>query len=162
LRNGWNSAVWRKELESSHSWKRLGVVTPRDVPGWEVRYANACPGIGVGASSTLVPCKRHLRRAINRAQPMILLACGRVAEAVAADVWSGPLVAIPHPAARSLTNDILERGRAALLAWSRSYLRCHQPRVPRIALRLEYGLPSGRLVPVNSTYVRYDTSGVMP
>jgi hypothetical protein len=135
LAMGWSPGRWRKEFLASLTGARLRHALPEG-GGWELRFANACPGIGVGSGSRLTPCVRHLRRAIRRVDPDAILACGKVAAAVVPSLWDGPYFAIPHPASRVVTTELLLRCRAAILAWDAA-------RRPRIVLRLERGMPGG-------------------
>lgn len=91
--------------------------------GAVVRFANASPTMGQTVDSKTAPCARHLRRRLRDARPDVVLACGRVAEDAVRSMWHGPLVAVPHPAHRLLTNDLLHRARDLLGARTRIALR---------------------------------------
>lgn len=143
LAGGWHPGRWRAEFEKSHTGKRIRHVLPAAAAGWRIHFANACPGIGEGASSKLVPCRRHLLRAIRRVRPDAVLACGAVAESLALAAWDGPLFAVPHPASRVVTHKLMARCRRSLLRWAAAP---DQSAPPREAYRLERGLVRGRLV----------------
>ncbi|MCI0388600.1 MAG: hypothetical protein MOB07_07515 [Acidobacteria bacterium] len=113
LRNGYQYHRWLREFRSSRTGVRLNAVT-EDLTN--VHYANASPKIGRGPKSILPACKAHLRRAIKRASPRIVLACGVIAEQAVIETWAGDLIAMPHLACRTLTNDLLEQVRK-LLRW---------------------------------------------
>jgi hypothetical protein len=81
-----------------------------------VHYTNASPKIGCGPGSILPACKAHLRRAIKRVSPRVILACGAVAEQAVTEMWAGDLIVMPHLACRVLTNNLLEQVRK-LLRW---------------------------------------------
>ena len=113
LRDGYQYHRWLREFRSSRTGVRLNAVT-EDLTN--VHYANTSPKIGCGPRSILPTCKTHLRRAIKRASPRIVLACGVIAEQAMSETWAGDLIAMPHLACRVLTNDLLEQVRK-LLRW---------------------------------------------
>jgi len=122
LANGYSPGRWYKELSKSRTGRRLYLAIPdlRDLGFYHaknVRFANACPGIGDGPDSQLAPCLRHTRRAISRVKPDAVMACGKVAEEVAMEVWDGPLFVIPHPAFRLLSDDLLTKCRNTIAWW---------------------------------------------
>lgn len=120
LRSGYHPSTWLAELRGSRSGTRLREALPI---GAVVRFANASPTMGRTVDSKTSPCARYLRRRIRDARPDVVLACGRVAEATVCSMWRGPLVAVPHPAHRLLTNDLLHRARELLGASTRIALR---------------------------------------
>jgi hypothetical protein len=119
LADRWNYAAWKREFESSRTGTRLLYALPDmgTSPSWRVHYANAAPGVGRGSRSCLRPSRVHLRRAVKRVEPDVVLACGRLAEETALAAWEGSLLAIPHPAYMCLTNELLDRCRDVLTAW---------------------------------------------
>jgi hypothetical protein len=62
---------------------------------------------GVGVSSRLKPDLNHLQTHLQGFKPDLVLTCGLVAEGALRGLWKGNLVCIPHPASRTLTNDLL-------------------------------------------------------
>ena len=58
-------------------------------------------------------------RGVRRVGPELVLACGKVAEAVATAEWAGPLLAIPHPAYRVVTDELLRYAGDTLASWCR-------------------------------------------
>ena len=112
LAKGWNPTRWRQEFKRSRSGKRLEVLLGY-VGINTCRFANIAPGVGNGADSALVPSRRHVRRAIKRVDPKLIIACGdRARETLTdewgAEEWEGDLVCVPHPTYRLLTNELLE------------------------------------------------------
>jgi len=104
LAEGYHPSTWRRELLCSRSGRRLA----RALPDVGVSYTNSSRTLGDGPDSRHAADVGHLRRRIRQVQPDIILACGKVAEAAVAEVWSGSCVVIPHPASRSLTNELLD------------------------------------------------------
>jgi hypothetical protein len=45
-------------------------------------------------------------------RPEVVIACGRQAEQALQVLWEGPLLVVPHPAARILTNAAYARAKA--------------------------------------------------
>ncbi len=116
LAQGWSPARWRCEFESSRTGVRLRVAVPME--RFEVRYANSGNGIGQGPDAKIPVNCAHVCRALKRVKPAIVLACGEQASRCA-QIWHhGPLVCIPHPAFRLLTNTLLETCNRALSDWS--------------------------------------------
>lgn len=150
LKKGYHPAVWRHEFQSSRTGRRLLSALPTGHE-WRIHYANVAPGIGRGSRSKLEASAAHLRRALRRVHPTMVLACGRQAEELARTGWWGALIVMPHPAYMCLTNELLERCRLLLTAWCHMYDRvdrqnhCHPDwRIvatnrPRIALRQRRG-----------------------
>jgi len=120
LAEGFNSARWKSELARSLTGRKLARGIPEGA--WRVSYTNASPILGAGPSSKPPACHSHLKRAVRRAKPDIVLAGGLVAERACVEVWSGPLLAIPHPACRVLTNDALDQCRQILESWPQTQI----------------------------------------
>lgn len=113
LSEGFNSAAWLSELRGSLSYSKVIRVIP---DGFEVRWTNACRGVGIGVNSRLEAYPQKIRKRAVEHRVDAILACGRVAEQASLEAWDGPLLAIPHPACRVLTNGLLDVGRAILEA----------------------------------------------
>lgn len=146
LASGWNPSNWRSEFESSRSGSRLADAFP-----WEcsIHYTNANPKIGDGVDSKLEPNLKHLRRRVRDTLPDLVIPCGKVAEVAMLKVWNGPMIAIPHPASRTLSNRLLEECRQCIMAWMMyrksntvklsSFYDPVMTELPRIALRQKRG-----------------------
>lgn len=113
LRRGFNAATWLSELRGTLSYSKLVRAIPDD---FEVRWTNACRGIGKGPASKLRPHPPKIRKRAVEHRVDAVLACGQVAERAALQAWAGPLLAIPHPASRTLTNSLLDVTKALLEA----------------------------------------------
>ena len=121
LKQGWHPGRWKTEFLKSRTGFRLKMALPGTLYGrlypWSVHYTNACPGIGNGPDSQLEPCEKHLGRALRRVDPMIVLACGKVAEGLCTKLWAGPLIVMPHPASRVITDNLLVQVASCLVDW---------------------------------------------
>jgi hypothetical protein len=56
----------------------------------------------------------YMRRILLRLEPGVVVACGLQAERAVLGLWRGPLLVVPHPTCRVLTNALYERGRVLL------------------------------------------------
>ena len=110
LEDGYHPATWRRELLTSRSGRRL----ERALPPARVSYTNSSRVVGDGPESVHEADRAHIRRRLRDVDPDVVLACGKVAETAVTAVWSGAVVVIPHPASRSLTNDLLDQAREHL------------------------------------------------
>lgn len=113
LAQGFNSARWLAELRGTLSYSKIIRVIPDD---FEVRWTNACRGVGEGSSSKLEAYPPKIRKRATEHRVSSVLACGRVAERACLEAWTGPVLAIPHPASRTLTNSLLDVARCMLVA----------------------------------------------
>jgi hypothetical protein len=116
LRRGYSPGAWRREFESSRSGIRLRAAMP--IGGrWAVHYCNASPRLAQDADGVFQPHLPHLRRALRRVQPDLVLACGALAGQACAAEWRGALVCVPHPAYRLVTTALYEGARQLVESW---------------------------------------------
>lgn len=105
----WPRASWLAALEGSRSGQRLKhLITDFDV------CENTTPLVGATPDSALPADARHITSILRRRRPRLVVACGRQAEAALIPLWAGPLLAVPHPAHRLLTNELYAQARALL------------------------------------------------
>lgn len=116
LRNGYNPQVWKREFEKSRAGRRLQVALPVDRK-WSIHFSNACPVLASGPDGVYAPDARHVRRTLKRVSPNLVLACGKLAEEALITLWEGPLLCVPHPSSRVLTNDLYEVVHKIIVAW---------------------------------------------
>ena len=99
---------WLGEFLSSRSGRRLSDMFGDYLP--LVHYTNTTSLLGRGPSSCLPYVLSHLRRALLRVRPAIIVACGKQAESACQLLpASADLFCIPHPAYRLLTTDLLRQ-----------------------------------------------------
>jgi hypothetical protein len=120
----WPRDSWLRALRRSQTGKRLGHLIGENLDLCE----NTTPVCGFSPSSIVRPDYDHMVEIITRRKPDIIVACGREAERALGRVWSGPLIATPHPAARVLTTALLQEARALLDAEFRGRLALRQRR----------------------------------
>jgi hypothetical protein len=128
-RRSWRYDLWVRALRRSRSGQRLARIFGEC---WnEVNFGNTTPLVGEGPDSVLPPDFDHVASLFYTFGPRTVVACGQQAERVAVDIWGGPLLVLPHPASRTLTNDLLDIARSLLCG--------QRPFSDRIALRQAQG-----------------------
>lgn len=134
LKDGWSPSRWRSDFELSRSGIRLSLAIPiRD--DWKTHYTNSNPSLGDHPNSKFEPNLKHLKLSLKRTQPDFVLSCGQYAENAIQQIWNGPLLAIPHPAFRLLTNDLLQIAKQSIINWGVFQTDRDVIGVPRFALR---------------------------
>jgi hypothetical protein len=103
----WLRPPWLRTLERSRSGQRLKILVD-DLSVCE----NTTPIVGATSSSVVAPDSMHIREVLATWRPDVVIACGRQAELALLDIWSGPLLAIPHPAHRLVTNALYRQAAA--------------------------------------------------
>ena len=109
----WPRSSWLQALRESRSGKRLAVV--ERAAGIEIVWDNTTPEVGDHPDSKLAPNFRHIRRVLARHEPDSVVAFGKQAASALSAIWSGPLLVVPHPTYRVVT-DRLYRAAGHLIA----------------------------------------------
>lgn len=101
----WPRASWLTALRRSRSGQRLRVLesAATDV---EFYYDNTTPEVGPSPDSSCEPDHHHVSGVLQSTQPDAVVACGKQAAATIRRAWEGPTLLVPHPASRTLTNDL--------------------------------------------------------
>ncbi len=107
----WPRSSWLKALAASRSGQRLRTLTA----GVAVRYDNTTEQVAAVSSGRMPPDLAHVTEMLKR-EPAVVVACGKQAEEVLRKLWAGPLLVVPHPAARVLTDALYARGNELLRA----------------------------------------------
>lgn len=107
----WPRKSWLKALARSRSGQRLKIIVKDDFDLCE----NTTPIVGAEPNSVIPPDKEYINEIINRRKPDAIVACGKQAEKVLSELWSGPLIITPHPAYRVLKNNVYEKVRELLI-----------------------------------------------
>ena len=112
----WHRRLWLKVLHSSRSGQRLRTITSGcpDVSFW---FDNTTPEVGDHPDSVLPANVTHVRKVLSRTKPRAVVAMGNQAAAALRLVVPGdmPLLILPHPTYRVLSNRLLVRA-AKLIA----------------------------------------------
>lgn len=110
LQNAW-SPLYAGGEWPRHSWlcalsrSRSGVRLRHLIPYLDV-CENTTPIVGADPSSIIPPDEAHIRSILTRRRPAYVVTCGRQAEKTLLELWHGPMVALPHPACRIVTNEL--------------------------------------------------------
>ncbi len=96
----WPRKSWLRALEKSRSGQRLGILVGVD---WDC-CENITPQVGKIPSSVMREDEPYVLSILERRKPKVVIACGRHAERTLKKLWPGPLLVVPHPAHRLLTN----------------------------------------------------------
>lgn len=98
----WPRSSWLKALERSRSGQRL----VRLGLSWDC-YQNTTAICGETADSVVPPDRDHVARILS--EPInLVVACGRQAEQIITEMWAGAMIAIPHPASRTVTDQLYD------------------------------------------------------
>jgi hypothetical protein len=108
-RRSWLRALWR-----SRSGQRLRLIVDPLADFIETHLDNTTPRVGRTASTTLPADPKHVAAVIDAYAPDGVLTCGVQALAAVAPLWTGELLAVPHPASRLLTDALYKRAAAML------------------------------------------------
>lgn len=134
LQNAWSAhyAGWGvmpertylKALRRSRSGQRLVHLIHHDWSAYD--FGNTTPQVGEFPYTQLPPDLDHVKMLI--ANRPLVIGCGRQAEEVLLALWTGPLIIVPHPACRILTNSLYQSASRAARAPFPSRLRFVQGR----------------------------------
>jgi hypothetical protein len=106
VEDGYVPSYERESFRNCHTGRRLKNAIPADV---SVSIINASPVVGDTADSNFKPDLEYVRKHLTRIKPCVILACGvnakKVVDMLDTDI---PIIKMPHPAYRALTNKKLE------------------------------------------------------
>lgn len=110
----WKREDWMAALQASRSGRRLS----RLFSDWGyASFINTTPKVGKGPGSKLPVDEEYLRMQLEVNRPCLVVAMGLQAEGVMRRLWSGSLLCLPHPAARLLTNSLIDRAKDLLFGY---------------------------------------------
>ncbi len=125
--DAWPRDLWLRALRRSRSGQRLAVLEAA-CPGITFWYDNTTPIVGETADSVVPADPAHIRRVLEEQSPDVVLALGRQAALAVRPLVQVPLLILPHPAHRFLT-DALYRGAGQVLRVGfTSVIELHQDR----------------------------------
>ena len=99
---------WLFNLSQCASGKRL-----RRFAEFGIYYENAS-WVGTSVSGKADADVAHILHVLNTQEPDVVIAFGKEAEKALVVLWSGPLMVLPHPASRTLTNALYDRASSLL------------------------------------------------
>lgn len=102
--------TWLYALNQCRSGQRLKLLLGDD---WyergDTEVTNSTPEVGYGKSSIKLPADPvWIEREIERVKPTLVVTCGKQALDAVLPLYHGPMVAVPHPACRVMTNALYE------------------------------------------------------
>lgn len=96
--------VFRSLVLNTKTGMNLEKIFGHDIEDYsKVRIRDSTPEVGIGSSSKLKPNPDYIKKFLEHDKPKIVVACGMNAAAVSSH-FSGPILQLPHPAARFLSN----------------------------------------------------------
>lgn len=97
----WPRESWLRALARSRTGKRL-IYLVDDLSVCE----NTTPVVGEKPGSIVAPDNGHILSVLAERAPDVVVTCGRQAEKALGWIWSGPMLAIPHPAVHGISNNL--------------------------------------------------------
>jgi hypothetical protein len=105
----WPRKSWLKALDKSRSGQRLRVLTGSAHPV-EIVWENTTPIVGATPDSIIEPDEAHIKRVLRMYRVDGIITLGRqAAEAVTELAYRYPVMQLPHPAHRLVTNELYEQ-----------------------------------------------------
>lgn len=101
----WPRLEWLLALSNARTGVRLRTLTD----GLPVIFHNTTLQVGSDPSSICPPDPAHIERLLAQ-KPRAVVTCGTQALSAVMPRWRGPLLAVPHPAYRLLTDLLYEEG----------------------------------------------------
>mgnify|MGYP000390849539 CR=1 FL=1 len=112
----WPRDSWLKALHKCRSGQRLSIITKLVEPhGIELWFDNTTPMVGDEPNSFIPPDPKHIASVIESVKPVGILACGASALKAIKPLYSGPILAVPHPANRTLRNAVYVKAGQMLI-----------------------------------------------
>jgi hypothetical protein len=105
----WPRHSWLLALETSRSGQRLRVL----LDDYHI-CENTTAAVSAKPSGIEAPDADHIQRVLCSRQPRVVVACGKQAEIALKAIWQGPMIAVPHPAHRLLTDRLYRQARRLL------------------------------------------------
>lgn len=101
----WPRRSWLTALKKSRSGQRLRIL--ENLLTHRIHFNNTTPAVGDNPDSILPPDLDHMRDVISRIRPSMIISCGSQAFASVMSLsLDKPVLAIPHPAFRVVTNQL--------------------------------------------------------
>lgn len=106
----WPRPSWLRALARCRSGKRLAYLID-DLSICE----NTTPIVGDAPDSIVKPDNGHILSVLAEREPDIVITCGKQAEKALEWIWSGPMLAVPHPAAHGVSNALFAEFKKLLV-----------------------------------------------
>ena len=104
----WPRDSWLAALQRSRSGQRLRNIEKhcKKITIW---YDNTTPIVGDCPDSVIPADLSHMRQVIEEQKPDVVVALGEQAKLCLKQLGSGPMLFLPHPAYRVVTNDLYQK-----------------------------------------------------
>ncbi len=107
----WERHSWLKALHKSRTGQRLRVLTA-NCPSVQICFDNTTNVVGKHPNSIIPPDIKHIKMVLKKHHPDVIIAFGKQAELVLKSLKVQPLLILPHPVYRLVTNNIyIEAGK---------------------------------------------------
>jgi len=104
----WPRRSWLKALAKSRSGQRLRVF--EGAAACAIHYDNTTPIVGDNPNSVVAPDEAHIRGVLREVKPDCVVTFGRQAAEVVTEIAHRlPVLQLPHPAHRLVTNSLYEQ-----------------------------------------------------
>jgi hypothetical protein len=108
----WPRESWLKALARCRSGQRLAYFASACGSDIEIWWDNTTPIVGATPNSVVPPDTNHMLRVVHAIRPTSVVAFGKQAEKALLELQVTPLLILPHPACRVVTNKLYcEAGR---------------------------------------------------
>lgn len=104
----WPRELWLKALARSRSGTRLKHLTA-ECPTAIIHWDNTTPQVGATANSVIPADESHIRSVLEAVAPDFTLALGRQATEALLKLQQQPLLILPHPTYRPVTNQLYQQ-----------------------------------------------------
>lgn len=119
----WPRPSWLRALARSKTGQRLRLMID-DLDCCE----ETTPVVTPTPSGVAPPDPRHIKAVLERRDPEIIVACGKQAEQALTALWFGPMLVVPHPAHRLVTNELYREARRMIAEGLRGRCALRQQR----------------------------------
>lgn len=105
----WPRKSWLRALARSRSGQRIRLM----IDDYDL-CENTTAEVAATPDGVCQPDCEHIADVIERRKPSLVICCGKQARTALELVWSGKMIAVPHPAYRLLTNEVYEKVRTCI------------------------------------------------
>ena len=106
----WINEKWREALKKSRTGQRLPVLL-KGIGQYEI--FNTTPIAGAKPNDKLPPDIPYIKRILKK-EPDMVVCCGDQAIHTIKSLWDGPIIGVPHPAHRYLSNNLYKKANGFL------------------------------------------------
>lgn len=123
----WPRKKWLAALHASRSGQRIRTLISA-CEGLNIWFDNTTPIVGDNPDSVIAPDLEHVKRVLDKQRPDAVVAFGAQAARVLRPVAKVPLLIVPHPAYRVVTNELYRQAGIFLSSGFEGVLELRQCR----------------------------------